>query len=121
MPCFEIIPFDIQADILHKQHNYDIVVLMFHKHGRGNTVSKFATNGTGSDFFKQKSGICALELFEKFMEASVPLSSPMECTTNSSADIASASTSSSSAICATNPSADIASGSAFAASVQGPK
>ncbi|XP_028418018.1 uncharacterized protein LOC114542746 [Dendronephthya gigantea] len=65
-----------RADILNIHNNCDIVILMHHKHGSGDTLTFYGTEGAGVSFIGNKStietsegGRVALNLFRKFIEA----------------------------------------------------
>ncbi|XP_028407854.1 uncharacterized protein LOC114540133 [Dendronephthya gigantea] len=64
-----------RADILNIHNNCDIVILMHHKHGSGDTLTFYGTEGAGVSFIGNKStietsegGRVALNLFRKFIE-----------------------------------------------------
>ena len=65
----------LQADILQCAHACDVVILMHHKHGLGETVTCYGTEGAGVSFIGNKmdvkrsdGGEMALMLFKKFMQ-----------------------------------------------------
>ncbi|XP_020892778.1 uncharacterized protein LOC110232032 [Exaiptasia diaphana] len=64
-----------RANILHMHHNADIVILMHSRHGRGNTVTCFGTEGAGVAFIGNKQNVkqsgeghMVEKLFTKFMQ-----------------------------------------------------
>ena len=68
----------LQADILHCLHDCDVVIFMHHKHGLGDTVTWYGTEGAGVSFAGNKNDIktseggdMALRLFKKFMEGTI--------------------------------------------------
>jgi hypothetical protein len=67
-----------QADVLNFHNNCEVVILMFHKHGSGDTVSFYGTEGAGVTFIGNKEDIptspggdIILKIFRKFMEGVV--------------------------------------------------
>ena len=44
--CFHDIAW--QADVLNVQHDCDVVILMHHRHGSGDTVTFYGTEGPGA-------------------------------------------------------------------------
>lgn len=65
----------LQADILQCAHACDVVILMHHKHGLGETLTFYGTEGAGVSFIGNKmdvktseGGEMALTLFKKFMQ-----------------------------------------------------
>lgn len=66
---------EARADILQCAHACDVVILMHHKHGLGETVTCYGTEGAGVSFIGNKmdvkrseGGEMALMLFKKFMQ-----------------------------------------------------
>ena len=65
----------VKADILRDHCNCDVVVFMYHKHGAGDTLTFYGTEGAGVSFVGNKETIQAsecgqltLNLFRKFVE-----------------------------------------------------
>ena len=72
MSCLLVV---LQADILQCVHSCDVVILMHHRHGLGDTVTCYGTQGAGVSFIGNKTdvkrsdgGQLALLLFKKFLE-----------------------------------------------------
>ena len=68
----------LQADILHYNHNCDVVIMIHRKHGNGDTVMFYGTEGGGVSFIGNKSdmktsegGEVAVKLFQKFVQGEV--------------------------------------------------
>ena len=70
--------FSLQADILQHRHDCNVVIFMQHKHGLGETITYYGTQGAGVAFIGNKadkkmseSGQMALRLFRKFMDGKI--------------------------------------------------
>lgn len=60
----------MQADILHIQHDYDIVVLYKRKHKNGMSIFKYGTPGLAEDFVRGDSqmGKTVIKMFQAFAQ-----------------------------------------------------
>ena len=52
---------NIQAVFQHMHHSCDVVIMMHHKHGNGDTMTFYGTEGAGISFIGNKADIKASE------------------------------------------------------------
>ena len=61
----------LQADILHYNHNCDVVIMIHRKHGNGTEGGGVSFIGNKSDMKTSEGGEVAVKLFQKFVQGEV--------------------------------------------------
>ena len=46
----------LQANVLYKKHGWDVVIMYYHQHAKGDTMMTYVTPGIGSKFLGTKQG-----------------------------------------------------------------
>lgn len=65
----------LQANVLYKKHGWDVVIMYYHQHAKGDTIMTYGTPGIGSKFFGttqgeiSDSGEMVVKIFNRFIRS----------------------------------------------------